>query len=166
MSLCLTANNLQEAAAEEELKSPPTTPNLAISVDIKFPDAEIFGVKLVNGRATQSVLDITNNEAEPVQIALIGGVLTTLQPLPLGAHPSKAIVRNLTSTKYGVEIPAGGQQSLPYTFTTDMNPQDLRLQIVAIVQSQEGLVYQLQAYNSTVSVVEAPTSIFDPQMYV
>jgi hypothetical protein len=162
----MTANNLQEAAAEEEPKSPPTTPNLAISVDIKFPDAEIFGVKLVNGRATQSILGFTNNEAEPVQISLIGGVLTTLQPLPLGAHPSKAIVRNLTSTKYGVEIPAGGQQSLPYTFTTDMNPQDLRLQIVALVQSQEGLVYQLQAYNSTVSVVEAPTSIFDPQMYV
>jgi hypothetical protein len=166
MSLCLTANNFKEATAEEELKSPPTTPNLAISVDIKFPDAEIFGVKLVNGRATQSVLDFTNNEAESVHISLIGGVLTTLQPLPPGAHPSKAIVRNLTSTKYGVEIPAGGQQSLPYTFTTDMNPQDLRLQIVAIVQSQEGLVYQLQAYNSTVSVVEAPTSIFDPQMYV
>jgi hypothetical protein len=135
-------------------------------VDIKFPDAEIFGVNLVNGRATKSVLDFTNNEAEPIQISLIGGVLATLQPLPPGAHPSMAIVRNLTSAKYGVEIPAGAQQSLPYTFTTDMNPQDLRLQIVAIVQSQEGLVYQLQAYNSTVSVVEAPTSIFDPQMYV
>jgi hypothetical protein len=135
-------------------------------VDIKFPDAEIFGVSLVNGRATKSVLDFTNNEAEPIQISLIGGVLTTLKPLPPGSHPSMAIVRNLTGAKYGVEIPAGAQHSLPYTFTTDMNPQDLRLQIVAIVQSQEGLVYQLQAYNSTVSVVEAPTSIFDPQMYV
>jgi len=148
------------------LKSPPTTPDLAVSVDIKFPDAEVFGVKLVNGRPTQSVLDFTNNETEPVQISLIGGVLTTLQPLPPGAHPSMAIVRNLTSARYGIEIPAGAQQSLPYAFTTDMNPQDLRLQIVAIVQSQEGLIYQLQAYNSTVSVVEAPTSIFDPQMYV
>lgn len=134
-------------------------------MDINFPDAEIFGVKLVNGRATRSVLDFTNNEAEPVQISLIGGVLTTLQPLPPGAHPSLSIVRNLTSAKYDVQIPAGAQQTLPYTFTTDMNPQDLRLQIVAIVQSQEGLIYQLQAYNSTVSIVEAPTSIFDPQMY-
>lgn len=77
-----------------------------------------------------------------------------------------AIIRNLTSTKYGVDIPAGGQKSLSYSFTTDMNPQDLRLQIVAIIQSQEGLVYQLQAYNGTVSVVEAPISIFDPQMYL
>jgi hypothetical protein len=134
-----------------------------VSVSVKFPEAEVFGVKLINGRATQALLDFTNNEAEPVELALIGGALTSLQTLPPGTHPSAAIVRNLTSTKYGVEIPAGGSQSMPFFFTTDMNPQDLRLQIVAVLTS-EGNVYQLQAYNGTVSIVEPATSIFDPQM--
>jgi len=46
-----------------------------------------------------------------------------------------------------------------------LNPQDLRLNLVAVVE-QAGALYQIQAFNETVSVVEAATSIFDPQMYV
>lgn len=145
---------------------PPPPTKLAVSVDINFPDAEIFGVKLVNGRPTRSVLEFTNHEEVPVQVSVIGGVLTTLKLLPPGSHPSAAIVRNLTGTKYDVEIPAGAQKSVPYSFTTDMNPEDLRLQIVAVILNQEGMMYQIQAFNETVSVVEAPISIFDPQMYV
>jgi len=72
----------------------------------------------------------------------------------------------LTATKYGVEIPAGAKESLPYTFTTDMQPEDLRLQLIAVVADSKGTIYQVQAFNETVSVVEAPTSFFDPQMYV
>lgn len=139
-------------------------PNLAVSVSASFPQAEIFGVKLVNGLATQALLDFTNNEAQPVQIALVGGALSTLQPLAAGTHPSAAIVRNLTSTRYDVEIPAGEKHTLPYAFTTDLHPQDLRLNLIAVVASNAGAVYQVQAFNETVSVVEAATSIFDPQM--
>ena len=36
---------------------------------------------------------------------------------------------------------------------------------MAVVE-QAGALYQIQAFNETVSVVEAATSIFDPQMYV
>lgn len=150
---------------DDELQSPPTTPNLAVSVSASFPQSEVFGVKLVNGHATQALLDFTNHEAEPVQVAVIGGALSTLQPLRLGAHPSTGIVRNLTNTRYDVEIPAGEKQTLPFTFTTDLHPQDLRLNLIAVVASQAGAVYQVQAFNETVSVVEAATSIFDPQVY-
>jgi hypothetical protein len=111
------------------------------------------------------VLDFTNNEAEPILVAVIGGALSSLQPLAPGLHPSAAIVRNITATRYDVEIPAGDKQSLPFTFTTDLHPQDLRLNLIAVLSSQAGNVYQVQAYNETVSVVEAATSIFDPQMY-
>jgi len=149
---------------EEELESPPTTPNLAVSVSASFPASEVFGVKLVNGHATQALLDFSNDEADPVQVAIIGGALSTIQPLAPGAHPSAAIVRNLTGTRYDVEIPAGEKQTLPYTFTTDLHPQDLRLNLIAVVTSKAGEVYQVQAFNETVSVVEAATSIFDPQM--
>lgn len=112
------------------------------------------------------MLDFKNNEAESVLVALVGGRLTTLQALPEGAHASMGIVRNLTNVKYGVEIPAGETQSLPFTFSMDMNPQELRLQLVAMVQNQKGELFQMQAYNGTVSIVEAPTSFFDPQVYV
>lgn len=149
---------------EEELESPPTTPNLAVSVSASFPASEVFGIKVINGHATQALLDFTNDESEPVAIAVIGGALSTLQPLAPGTHPSAAIVRNLTGTRYDVEIPAGEKQTLPFTFTTDLNPQDLRLNIIAVVTSKAGEVYQVQAFNETVSVVEAATSIFDPQM--
>ncbi|PQE09435.1 signal sequence receptor alpha chain protein [Rutstroemia sp. NJR-2017a BVV2] len=147
---------------EPDLDTP--APNLAVSVSASFPQSEIFGVKLVNGHATQALLSFKNDEAEAVQVAVIGGALSNLQPLAEGTHPSAAIVRNLTSTRYDVEIPAGETQALPYTFTTDLHPQDLRLNLIAVVASQRGAVYQIQAYNETVSVVEAATSIFDPQI--
>lgn len=123
-------------------------------------------MKVINGHATKAILDFTNNEAEPVTVSFVGGALASLQQLPEGAHPSMAIVRNLTATRYDTLIPAGGKQSLPYSFTTDMNPQDLRLSLLAVINSQAGNVYQVQAYNETVSVVEPATSIFDPQMCV
>lgn len=112
------------------------------------------------------MLDFTNSEPEPVTVSLIGGFLSTLQKLPVDAAPGAGVIRNLTATRYDVEIPAGAKQSLPYTFTTDMNPVDLRLNLIAVVSSKAGNIYQVQAFNETVSVVEAATSFFDPQMYV
>ena len=121
-------------------------------------------MKLVNGHATQAILDFTNNEKTPVNVALIGGALSSLQPLAPGAHPSSLIIRNITGTRYNVEIPSTAKLTLPFTFTTDLHPTDLRLNIVAVVTDKAGTVYQVQAFNETVSVVEAATSIFDPQM--
>jgi len=99
-------------------------------------------------------------------VSVIGGALSSLQQLPEGAHPGMAIVRNLTATRYDTVIPAGVKQSLAYTFTTDLHPQDLRLNLVAMVSTKAGLAYQVPAFNETVSVVEPATSIFDPQMCV
>jgi hypothetical protein len=107
-----------------------------------------------------------NNEAAPVTIAMVGGALSTLQQLPEDTPAYKSVVRNLTGTRYGVEIPAGGKETITYAFATELMPQDLRLQIVAVIKNTDGLMFQIQAFNRTVSVVEPETSIFDPQMYV
>ena len=45
-----------------------------------------------------------------------------------------------------------------------MHPQDLRLNLASIVSNSEGQYFTVYPYNSTVSVVEPETSIFDPQM--
>lgn len=146
------------------LEEVPTTPNLAVSVSALFPQAEVFGIKLVNGHATQALLSFENKEPKPVTVAVVGSALSTLQELPAGSPEYAGVVRNLTQTRYGLEIPSGQKASLPYTFATDMNPQDLRLRIVAVLQGADGNVYQIQAFNETVSIVEPATSLLDPQM--
>lgn len=51
-----------------------------------------------------------------------------------------------------------------FEFATTMHPQDLRLQLVAVCTLGQGKFFSLNAFNETVSIVEADTSIFDPQM--
>ena len=80
------------------------------------------------------------------------------------ANGESQIVRNLTSKKYSIEIPAGAEETVPYTFSTDLHPQDLRLQLIAVLRNSENAIFTVAAYNETVTIVERPTSIFDPQM--
>lgn len=140
-----------EKAAEAE------APSLAVKAEASFPASEIFGVKLVNGRPTQALIDITNDESNPVVVNFIGGSLWNLE------EESK-VVRNLTATSYGIEIPAGQKESISYDFAVEMHPQDLHLQIAAIISDHEGRFLTIQAFDGSVGVVEPETSIFDPQM--
>lgn len=143
----------------------PTDIELNAHLVATFPEAEdIFGVKLVNGRPTKAVIDITNNEDEPILVAFVGGQLLNPKDNGPNADPSSAVVRNLTSVSYQASIPAGEKQSLPYSFILDMQPQDVRLQLMAVVSNSANQIFQVGVYDHTVSIVEAPTSIFDPQM--
>ena len=146
--------------ANEEVEVPSASPNLAVKVSTSFPSSEIFGIKLVNGHPTQALLSISNEEPEPVNVVFIGGSLWTSA---YGGQPSH-IVRNLTTTRYNVEIPAGQKDSISYSFVTDLHPQDLKLNLAAVITDNEGAAYTLQAFNETVSIVEPDASIFDPQM--
>jgi hypothetical protein len=73
-------------------------------------------------------------------------------------------VRNLTTSRYNVEIPAGQKTTLNYKFATELHPQELRLNIATILSDVNGAYYTIPAFNETVSIVEPDTSIFDPQM--
>lgn len=143
-----------EQVTEEE----PQTPNLNVKVSVSFPQLEIFGVKLVNGLATEARLSINNDEPTPIGVSIVGGSL--LQEVNGESH----IVRNLTAQRYSIEIPAGAEETVPYTFTTELHPQDLRLELIAVLKDSKNSFYTVPVYNETVSVVEAPTSFFDPQM--
>ncbi|KAJ4290468.1 Increased recombination centers protein 22 [Kalmusia sp. IMI 367209] len=142
----------------EEVVEEPQTPNLKVAITASFPQSEIFGVKLINGHATQARLSIDNQEPEPVTVAIVGGSLIK------DAGAETHILRNLTGQRYGLEIPAGEEQTLTYSFATEMHPQDVRLQLVAVLQDKKNAFYTVSVYNETVSIVEAPTSIFDPQI--
>ena len=110
------------------------------------------------------MLDVSNNEPEPVNVVIVGGSLVTPADVS-GAPDPPVIVRNLTAQKYGVSVPAGESETLTYSFATELHPQDLTLHIACVLQNSEGSVFTKMVHNGTVSIVEAPTSIFDPQMY-
>jgi len=148
---------------EEELEAPSTSPNIAVNISASFPNSEIFGVKLINGHATQAVVSVANHEPEPVKLLFVGGSLLSPSGVP-GAPDPPVIIRNLTATRYDVSIPAGESETLTYSFATEMHPQDLALNLAAVLQNAEGTVYTKQFFNEAISVVEAPTSFFDPQM--
>ncbi|MCJ1478891.1 hypothetical protein MMC13_007575 [Lambiella insularis] len=152
----------QETVPAEDAAGPSKSPNLAVKVSTSFPSSEIFGIKLVNGHPTQALLSFTNDEPDPVNIAFVGGSLWA--PDPKSNGETSRIVRNITSTRFNVEIPAGEKESVSYSFATELHPQDLRLQLTAVISSGEGAMYTLNAFNETVSVVEPDASLFDVQL--
>ena len=90
-----------------------------MDIATSFPDAEVFGVKLVNGRPTRAILDVSNNEPEAVNLMVVGGSLTTPVDAP-GAPDPPVVLRNLTTQRYGVQIPAGEKETLTYAFVNEM----------------------------------------------
>lgn len=123
-------------------------------------------MRLINGRPTQALVEITNKEDGPIQLAFLAGVLATAKDLPEGTPAYQGIIRNLTAVQYNSPIEAGETKSFPYSFALDMQPQDVKLQLAAVITNANGNLYQVEAHDGTASIVEAPTSLLDPQMYV
>jgi hypothetical protein len=128
-----------------------------------FLDSDVFGVKLVNGEPATAYIMVFNQEEVPVNVRVVGGSLYELDG-PSDIMSMGSSVRNLTSITLDREIAPGGNTSFPYHFSNTMNPQSLRLILAAIVQDVNGNQFQVNAFNGTVSIVEAPFNILDPQM--
>lgn len=116
----------------------------------------------MNGKPTNIKLSISNQEPEPVSLQFVGGSLWTTKFDPAAGSQN---IRNLTTKQYALEIPAGESETVPYTFQTNMHPQELRLNIAAVISKGTQLFTQ-QAFNGTVQIVEPSSGFFDPQMYV
>ena len=137
--------------------------NMNITVDVTFPDDASAGVLqnmptvIVNGIPKKVNVAVVNYEEETIGVQLLGGSLWDLQ--------TNTNVRNLTQQVLRVELPKGQKVDLPYTILVDMHPKDLRLNLQMVLSTEQKLV-TATAYNSTVSIVEQPMSLLDPQLYV
>jgi hypothetical protein len=109
-------------------------------------------------------VEVTNHEEGSIQLSFVGGILSTTNELPAGAPITAGVLRNITAVRYDLFIEPGEKKSVPYSFALDMQPQDVVLQLIAVVSNSKGQLFQIQAYNQTASIVEPPTSFFDPQM--
>jgi len=158
----LTFLSLQDAP---EANAVPKAP-LKAEIKTTFPETDILGVKLVNGRPTKAVIEVTNQDANPIQVAFVSGSLNTLKELPEDSPRYVSIVRNLTAVQYNIEVPAGEKKELPFSFAQDMQPQEVRIQLQALVSDSTGHLHEVLVHNGSASIVEAPTSFLDPQMYV
>jgi hypothetical protein len=96
----------------------------------------------------------------------LAGTLSTTKELPEDAPSYQSVLHNLTAAQYNIEIEAGEKKELPYSFALDMQPQDVRVLLMAVVTNAKGNIFQVEAFNGTASIVEPPVSFFDPQMCV
>lgn len=151
-------------SGEEQWEDKRNAKPLSVDIKVTFPDAEIFGVKLVNGRPTQALLHVTNNEDVPINALVAIGALLSPSNTP-GAPDPPVVMRNLTGAKFDKLVQPKTTEILTYAFATIMHPQDLTLEVKTLI-SRGPRVFTLTAFNESVSIIEAPVSILDPQMYV
>lgn len=111
-------------------------------------------------------MEIVNKEDAPINVVFLGGSLSTTQPLPEDAPPHAGVLRNLSARSYDVDIEPGETRALPFPFVQDMQPQQVFLNVMAVLRNSKNQIFQVNAHSGLASIVEAPTSIFDPQMYV
>ncbi|RPB29918.1 hypothetical protein L211DRAFT_844817 [Terfezia boudieri ATCC MYA-4762] len=142
---------------------PDATPrNMNISVDVTFPDdapaatSQNAPVVIVNSIPKKVNVAVVNHEKKTIGIQFLGGSLWDLE--------TNANVRNLTKQVLAVELLKGQKANLPYTILVDMHPKHLRLNLQMILRSSEQKLVTATAYNSTVSIVEQPMSLLDPQL--
>lgn len=170
LSLFLLSLSLSVLRVASQAPDSAQSPSLAVRISTSFPSAEVFGIKVVNKKTNFAILSISNNETVPLTLTAIGGSLWTIPALSDTTSPSQNLL-NLTTAKHSLTVPAGEAVRVEYKFKTDLNPQDLRLQLLAVfskpsasASTSSSSTFTLTAFNESVSVVEPDTSLLDPQV--
>ncbi|KAF6757191.1 hypothetical protein DFP72DRAFT_1066035 [Ephemerocybe angulata] len=119
-----------------------------------FPEENTFN-HLVNGQKNTLTVTIENKSGLNVTLLNIAGSLT---------HPdTNALLKNITALKYGVPLLEKSKVQVPYNFYSEFRPGDHRLNLW-LQHSVGDKVYTVDVFESVVTVVEPPVSIFDLKM--
>lgn len=122
-----------------------------IMASAAFPDTNTFNY-VVNGEKNTLTLTLVNKSDRNVTILNVAGALL---------HPdTNAVLKNLTTLKYGLPLLENGKVQLPYTFHSEFKPGDHRLNIW-VEHTTEGETQRVEAYDSIITIVEPALSILD-----
>ncbi|ORZ03408.1 hypothetical protein BCR43DRAFT_483303 [Syncephalastrum racemosum] len=146
--LCLLISAQESEVASEDI----VAANLEVTAE--FPDNP-FGL-IVNGQRNKVVLTIANKEKTDYSVLAVSGKVTH-------AEDSSKILRNLTSLRYDLTIPAEGTVDVPYVFYSEFNPGELGLTVALDMFGGEKL-FRLTGYSGIVTITDPETSWFDPQL--
>ncbi|KAG5949436.1 hypothetical protein E4U53_005886 [Claviceps sorghi] len=163
-SAALSVLALQVFGALADADAPSSPPELKASVKTTFLDADALGIRLVNGRPTRALVNITNNEDSSIRVAFVAGSVADPKELPEDAPAYRSILYNLTAVRYNHDVAPGETASLEYAFALDMQPQDVKLKLAAVVSGGGTVFHQVLAHEGMATIVEAPTSFLDPQI--
>jgi hypothetical protein len=155
MRVCYLLTVLPFLAAAVAVDEKPRALNLTVGAEFLdlTPD---LGIKLINNHPTRVKLQLTNHEPRALQIDSVGGRLWDVK--------KDVSIRNLTTLKVGMSLPPKKQLEVVYSLTNDLTPRDLLLNLGVAVTTADGEVFTVTAFNGTVTVVEAPSSLLDPQL--
>ncbi|KAF5381976.1 hypothetical protein D9615_004294 [Tricholomella constricta] len=127
----------------------PTEPDVAVTAN--FPESNPFG-HVVNGEKNSLLLSVENKSGRNVTLVSVAGSVH---------HPeSSRLVKNLTTTKFGIPLLEGVKLEVPYAFFSEFKPGDIRLN-VWLEHSVDDSNYRVSAYDSVVTIVEPEISILD-----
>jgi len=122
-----------------------------VEVSASFPESNQFG-HVINGEKNIINVLLENKSDSEVDSAAVSGSFEN--------PDTGKLLRNTTKYTHNGQILPGTKLSIPYSFHSEFKPQDVRLQIF-VEYKHAGKAHFAHAYNSIVSVVEPPASIFD-----
>jgi len=154
LSTVLSADVVESA---EKAEKNPINP-LKVTVNVTFPDIDSpLKMTIFNRKLTKLNINLQNNEIGTLGLDLVGGALWD-------ADHTK-IVRNLSTVKvHHNKLEPEHSVIIPYTFTTDIYPQDVILELGLVATDPTGSKVSHTLFKGPLTVADPPTSIFDPQV--
>ncbi|EJD49712.1 hypothetical protein AURDEDRAFT_112506 [Auricularia subglabra TFB-10046 SS5] len=119
-----------------------------------FPESNPFH-HVVNGERNAVTISVENLSDLNVTVSSVAGSVHLAD--------SGKLIKNLTALSYNVPLIKKGKIQVPYTFYSEFRPGDLQLKLWVEYTAPEGK-HRVQAFESVVSVVEPPASLFDLKM--
>jgi len=136
--------------------TPPTSgpsTELDIAATAAFPPTNPFA-HVVNGERNKLTLEIENKSPVNVTLRSAGGSIHD--------PDTGKFLKNTTTLSYSVALHAGTKTILPYTFYSEHKPREVTLKLwVNYDDGSSSVLHRTMAYDSVVTIVEPPASIFD-----
>ncbi|CED84127.1 Translocon-associated complex TRAP, alpha subunit [Phaffia rhodozyma] len=126
-----------------------------VEATAKFPPSNPFAL-------------VKNGQQNPLHITLQNGPedITLVSASASFHDPEKhwKLIRNTSDHKFSTPVLGNSNLTFPYSFYSEFKPRDVGLTVFVDLLDASKQPFRVIAFNSTVSVVEPPSSFFDPSL--